>query len=97
MTFSASTERGTIGLIFSLETSDGKVLARTTLPEIGGARADAGRGRSAPTTSAQAWPEFLVSLHARASDSSAHVTITPIEPTNIWLDGLTLTPRPAAH
>src|SRR4051794_18536649 len=35
VTFSAINERGSVGLVFSLETADGKVFARTTLPEIG--------------------------------------------------------------
>jgi len=90
ITFIAVTERGSIGLVFSLESADGKVLARTTLPEIG--RAGRGRAGSAPSTRL-AWTKYLLSLHARASDPSAHLVITPIEPTNIWLDGLTLTPR----
>jgi aldose 1-epimerase len=103
--FSAATERGSIGLVFSLENSDGKVLARTTLPEIG-RRGGRGRGRGAPVATATpapaatvptAWPNYLVGLHVRAADANAHVVITPIEPTNIWLDGLTLTPRQAAN
>ncbi len=89
VTFSAVTERGSIGLVFSLENSDGKVLARTTLPEIGRGR----RGRGGPSTAPAAWTHYLLTLHARASDPNAHLVITPIEPTNIWLDGLTLTPR----
>jgi aldose 1-epimerase len=44
ITFTAVTERGSIGLVFSLETADGKVLAATTLPEIGGR----GRRRGPP-------------------------------------------------
>ena len=91
VTFSAVTERASIGLVFSLENSDGKVLARTTLPEIGGPRR--GRGRGGPSTAPATWTHYLVSLHLRASDPKAHLVITPIEPTNIWLDGLTLTPR----
>ena len=93
VTFSAVTERGSIGLVFSLESADGMVLARTTLPEIGrGARGRRGGPTTAPTT----WTKYLVSLHARASDPGAHMTITPIEPTNIWLDNLTLTQRAGA-
>jgi aldose 1-epimerase len=91
VTFSAVTERASIGLVFSLENSDGKVLARTTLPEIGRGR----RGRGGPSTAPATWTHYLVSLHIRASDPNAHMVITPIEPTNIWLDGLTLTPREA--
>jgi len=97
VTFSGVTERFSVGLVFSLENSDGKVLARTTLPEIGGARAGRRRRTVAPTTAPVAWTKYLVSLHVRASDSNAHMVITPIEPTNIWLDGLTLTPRQAGN
>ena len=93
ITFTAVTERGSIGLVFSLETADGKVLASTTLPEIGGR----GRRRGPPTTAPAVWNKYLVALHARASDPAAHLVVTPIEPTNIWLDGLTLTPRPSAQ
>jgi hypothetical protein len=97
VTFSAVTEAASIGLVFSLENADGKVLARTTLPEIGGRGRRRGGATTAPaTTGPAAWKKYLVALHARDSDSSAHVTITPIEPTNIWIDGLTLTPRPEA-
>jgi hypothetical protein len=97
VTFSAVTERGSIGLVFSLENSDGKVLARTTLPEIGRARGRRGRAATQPTTVPVVWPTYLVSLHVRAADASAHVVITPIEPTSIWLDGMTLTPRQPGH
>jgi hypothetical protein len=86
--FSAVTERNSVGLVFSLEGADGKVLARTTLPEIG-----RGRGGRAATRPGAAWPKYLVALHARAADPNAHLVITPIEPTNIWLDDLTITPR----
>jgi aldose 1-epimerase len=84
--FSAVTQRNSVGLVFSLEGADGKVLARTTLPEIG-------RGGRATTRTAAAWQKYLVALHARAADPLAHLVITPIEPTNIWLDGLTISPR----
>ncbi len=101
VTFSGVTERGSIGLVFSLEGPDGKVLARTTLPEIGrGAGGGRGRGRGAPTTAPVVganWSKYLVSLHARAAEPNAHLVITPIEPTNVWLDGLTITPRPATE
>jgi hypothetical protein len=96
VTFSAVTAGASIGLVFSLESTDGVVLARTTLPEIGARPRRRGGAATAPsaTTAPVAWRKYLVSLHARASDPNAHVVITPIEPiTNIWLDGLTLTPR----
>ncbi len=38
VTFAAVTDSKSIGLVFSLESADGKVLARTTLPEIGSGR-----------------------------------------------------------
>ncbi|HEY1922716.1 MAG TPA: aldose epimerase family protein [Tepidisphaeraceae bacterium] len=88
ITFSSVTQRGSVGLVFSLEGADGKVLARTTLPEIG----RGGRAQTAPGAR-PIWRKYLVALHARASDPAAHLTITPIEPTNIWLDGLKLTAR----
>jgi hypothetical protein len=93
VTFSAVTERMSVGLVFSLEDSDGKVLARTTLPEIGRGRMRRDRPTTEATTIPAVWPTYQVSLHTRASDPNVHVVITPIEPTNIWLDGLTLTPR----
>lgn len=88
VTFTAVTERGSIGLVFSLEGKDGKVLARTTLPEIG----RGGRGR-AGTEAANTWRKYTVALHVREFDrkAQAHLTIAPIEPTNVWLDGLTIT------
>ena len=86
--FSATTERGSIGLVFSLESADGKVLARTTLPEIGRGRGP--RGGAAPDAG---WSKYTVALHARGSDPKAHLVITPIEPTNVWIEGLRLTER----
>jgi hypothetical protein len=99
VTFTASTERGSVGLVFSLENGDGKVLARTTLPEIGRGRMR-GRGYSGgagPATAPAAWTQYLVSLHTRAADPNVHLVITAIEPTNIWLDGLTIAARPAGQ
>jgi hypothetical protein len=89
VSFSAQPRRGSIGLVFSLEGADGKVLARTTLPEIGR------RGRRGPSTAASTPMNYRVSLHARAADPGAHLVITPIEPTDIWLGDLILTPRGA--
>jgi hypothetical protein len=86
--FSATTERGSIGLVFSLESAGGKVLARTTLPEIGRGRGP--RGGGAPEG---AWTKYTVALHARGSDAKAQLVITPIEPTNVWIEGLKLTER----
>ncbi|HEY4329039.1 MAG TPA: hypothetical protein VGN88_04825, partial [Phycisphaerae bacterium] len=49
ITFNGTSEGIGVGLVFSLETEDGKVLARTTLPEIGrgGRGGGGGRGRGA--------------------------------------------------
>ncbi|HZZ29738.1 MAG TPA: hypothetical protein VFE46_17210 [Pirellulales bacterium] len=96
ITFSAVAEKGSVGLVFSLESNDGKVLARTTLPEIGRGEHD-GADSSPPDAKADAasspWRNYSVSLHARAANSQAHLVITPIEPTSVWLDDLKLTPR----
>lgn len=78
-----------VGLVFSLETDDGKVLARTTLAEIG--RAGVGRRGGG------AWPSYLVSLRARGAANNAHLTITAIEPFPVWLDNIVLVERDAAQ
>ena len=83
--FSGRADKASVGLVFSLETADGKVLARTTLPEIG--RANRG------TAASSEWLQYLVSLHAQATDGDAVLTVTPIEPTHIVLKHLMLTPR----
>src|SRR5262245_17231021 len=88
VSFSATTERGSIGLVFSLEGAGGKVLARTTLPEIGRGRGP--RGGAAPEG---AWTKYTVALHARGSDAKGHLVITPIEPTNVWIEGLKIKER----
>jgi hypothetical protein len=97
VTFSAGTSDASIGLVFTLENADGTVLARTTLPEIG-ARPHRAEGAATPPSTAAAttavWSKYLVTLHTRASDSKAHLAITPIEPiSNVWLDGIAMTPR----
>jgi aldose 1-epimerase len=86
--FSAINERGSVGMVFSLETADGKVLTRTTLPEIG-----QGRGRRATTMPTLTWRKYHVALHARAADPNAHLVLTPIEPAIFWIDNMTITPR----
>jgi hypothetical protein len=89
VTFSALTERRSIGLVFSLEGADGKVYARTTLPEIG-------RGRpGGDSETGGAWRDYVVRLSVRASDPKAHLTIVPIEPITVWLDDVKITERPA--
>ncbi len=92
VTFSAVTESGSIGLVFSLENAEGKILARTTLPEIG---RRPGRGDPGAATAPATWTQYLVSLHTQGSDPSVHVVITPIEPTNVWLQGLMIHERDA--
>ncbi len=70
-----------VGLVFSLESTNGKVVcARTTLPEVG----------------TQDWRPYTLALHAYASDPHCRLVIIPIEPCTIWLDAVSLVPRPAA-
>jgi hypothetical protein len=101
ITFNGISEGIGVGLVFSLETDDGKVLARTTLPEIGrGARGRGGRGaNNAPPASAPAvtWRPYLVSLHARNSAENAHLVVTPIETVPVWLDNLRFVERKPAQ
>lgn len=97
-----------VGLVFSLETDDGKVLARTTLPEIGRGAGGGGRGRgrggapstapaggaaAATTAPAAPWRTYLLGVKARASASNAHLTITAIEPVPVWIENLTIVER----
>ena len=95
--FGGASEGIGVGLVFSLETDDGKVLARTTLPEIG---RGAGRGSgpaSSPVvtgTPAAPWRQYLVSLTARSSAPNARLTITPIEQVPVWIEDLTIVERP---
>jgi hypothetical protein len=80
-----------VGLVFSLETDEGKVLARTTLAEIG--RPGGGRrGGNAGT-----WPSYIVSLRARGSATNAYLTITAIEPFPVWLDNIVVAQRASAQ
>jgi hypothetical protein len=69
-----------IGLVFSLESADGKrILARATIPEIGGP-----------------WKSYTLALQARGSDEHARLVISLIEPCTMWLDNIALVPRAAS-
>jgi hypothetical protein len=92
-TFRAIAEGRSVGMVFSLEGADGKVLARTTLPEVG--RIGRGSRGNESVESGASGRKYTVALHARASDPRAHLVVIPIEPTNVWLTQLTLTPRAA--
>lgn len=94
VTFSAITEKRSVGLVFSLESADGQVLARSTLPEIGRGRNF--RGAEGEGDGAN-WPKYSVTLNVRASDPKTHLTITPIEPTSVWLDDVTISTQAAAR
>jgi hypothetical protein len=89
-TFRAIADGRSVGIVFSLEKADGTVLARTTLPEIGRVQ----RGGDGTDTQTNSQPqEYSVALHARGSDTKAHLTLTPIEPTSVWIDELTIASR----
>jgi hypothetical protein len=89
VTFHARGEGGRgIGLVFSLESADGKkVCARTTLPEIG--RSGIGR----PVEGNGEWSQYTVSLRAHASEPKCRLVISPIEPATLQFDGISLVPR----
>lgn len=66
-----------IGLVFSLESADGKrVLARATIPEIGGP-----------------WKTYNFALQSRGTEEHARLVIWLIEPCTMWLDNVSMTPR----
>jgi hypothetical protein len=89
--FNGASEGIGVGLVFSLETDDGKVLARTTLPEIG---RGAGGGATPGSTPKAPWRHYQVTLTARASAQGAHLTVTPIEQVPVWIEDLTIVERP---
>jgi hypothetical protein len=87
VSFAARMEsQGSVGLLFSLETPDGKeYCARTTLPEIGRV--------GTPIEGNQRWRKYTVSLHAYASDPNCRLVITPIEPATVVIDSIEMTQR----
>jgi hypothetical protein len=77
-----------IGLVFSLETPDGKkVCGRTTLPEIGRG------GEIGKPVQGTNWREYTVSVHAYASDPHCRLVISPIEPGTLYFDNISLVQR----
>lgn len=71
----------TSALVVSLESLDGKkVLARTTLPEVGGDQ----------------WQRFSVALHVRQPATKCRMMITFADKGAIWLNDLSLVRRNAA-
>jgi hypothetical protein len=75
--FCRTDNKADTGLVFSLESADGRTIcARATIPEVGGD-----------------WQPFTLSLHAYAGDRHAHLVISPIDPGVLWLDGVSLRPR----
>jgi hypothetical protein len=91
-TFRAIADGRPVGMVFSLEGADGKVLARTTFPEIG--RVGRGARDNEKTVEENPTPRrYSVALHARGTDPRAHLVMTPIEPTSVWIDELTIAPR----
>jgi hypothetical protein len=91
VTFKGISDGIGVGLVFSLETSDGKVLARTTLPEVGRGAMRSRRGRGAANAPAP-WQSYFVTLHARAA-GQGHLVITPIETVPVWLEHIRLVER----
>jgi hypothetical protein len=87
VSFAARMEsQGSVGLLFSLETPDGKkYCARTTLPEIGRV--------GTPIEGSQRWRKYTVSLHAYASDPNCRLVITPIEPATVVIDSIEMVRR----
>jgi alpha-L-arabinofuranosidase len=84
-TFYARTESGGgprgggrgVGLVFSLETGRGKKVC----------------ARATIPEIGGAWRKYTLALHAEASDPNCRLVITPIEPTTMWFDVVSLFPR----
>lgn len=77
--FARSENNFKTGLVFSLESGNGKTICtRTTLPEIGGD-----------------WQTYNVSLHTRKADPKARLVISPIDPGVLWLGAMSLRQRGA--
>jgi hypothetical protein len=89
ITFTGVSEGIGVGLVFSLETDDGKVIAGTTLPEIG----RGGRGAPAGAQSSP-WRRYALSVLGRVTVPNAHLTITAIEPVPVWLENVVIVERP---
>lgn len=76
-----------VGLLFSLETEDGrKVCARTTLPEIG-------RVGKIIEGNPDNWRQYSVSLHAYGADAKCRLVISPIEPATVYVDSISMHQR----
>jgi alpha-N-arabinofuranosidase len=66
-----------VGLVFSLETADGSKLC----------------ARATIPEVGGPWRKYTLALRADASDPKCRLVITPIEPTTMWLDVVSLFPR----
>ena len=91
VSFYAHSDGGSVGLVFSLENNEGKVCARSTLPEVGSGRRGGGFGAGAEQASP--WRKYSLSLHAYDSDPKCKLIITPIEPVTMWFDVVSMFPR----
>ena len=81
LVFQAMTQNGKhFAFTVSLESDDGKICARTTLPEVGGTE----------------WKKYAVSLNARLPATNARVVITLAEPGTVWFDDVALVLRQEA-
>jgi hypothetical protein len=66
-----------VGLVFSLESADGGKVC----------------ARATIPEVGGPWQKYTLALHANDSDPHCRLVITPIEPTTMWLDGVSLLPR----
>jgi alpha-L-arabinofuranosidase len=101
VTLLAKSEGGRgIGMVFSLESEDGKVVcSRATLPEIGrrgrgGGGGGGGNETGEPYPNASGeWRRYTMGMLAMESHPKCRLVITPIEPCTMWLDVVSLFPR----